>query len=122
MTTDISTIEQELTAAIKLTVPDVYIRVCGVCQYIHDGDRRGYCTCGAFMGSECPIRTRSITLEDVLRALQFQCHYQVCNWGSMKDVSRIAIKGREDECQWIIGKPLPEQSEDTKRFLHSLLV
>ena len=78
---------------------------------------------------------RDITLEDVLRACEQAKPEYLCI-DSRGVLYHDYLEGRVDPFtppdewkrasrvhgKWLLGKPLSEQSEETKRFLHSLLV
>ena len=65
---------------------------------------------------------RDITLEDVLRAYQRKPSYGAASLhramlaGKVRDNDYLKILSR-----WHLGKPLSEQSDETKLFLHTLL-
>jgi hypothetical protein len=89
-------VEKELTEAICRAVPGI--------------DPDWYCR-------EC-LASGSPTLEDVLRALP----EKEITYSKWSDEFHIRKKDRLLCGAWKIGKSLSDQSEETKRFIHSVLV
>lgn len=105
---------QAVTKAIVSAVPERMKFFCDWCG--HEATDCKLLRCAKFAdGSTSSID--DLTIEDVLRALgkygpsEFEMH-----------TDRLWLKMNGDKwLQWLLGKPLSEQSEDCISFLHSLL-
>lgn len=65
---------------------------------------------------------RPITLEDVLLAIATGRElWAVTPLGQFVYIDKSNLSTRLATCVWLLGKPLSDQSDECKKFLHSLL-
>jgi len=99
----------ELVAAVVKAVPGIQDQPC---THKLMADENG-----------CPFldHSRPITLEDVLRWMDTLGGGGNRKWWNVCSDGMICV-GFRIHAQWHLGKPLSEQSDELKLFLHSLLV
>lgn len=107
----------ELVAAIVKAVPEIADDCwCGLSM--------SFCNC-------CKPQMRELRLEDVLRALMHHSDKRVVavdyfgNWIRFKEwdgKSQNQWEFLDNDARWQPGKPLSDQSDETKLWLHSLLL
>lgn len=127
-----STQMQEITEAIVKAVPEVVercVRKCDKCKIkkMVDGVEDKCCGDAVFPCSGILRRDnnykhevrRPITLEDVLKAINIA---DTELWFNADASGNLAHGFTGKKYHWHLGLPLHQQSEDTIRFLHSLLV
>lgn len=108
----------ELVAAIVKAVPEINAW-CSICKeeataQLPNGKYFCLCDDGAVLG-------RPITLEDVLRALDANDFNTKGDVGMSSDGRVYRMFPEMQRIIWILGKPLSDQSDELKVFLHSLL-
>lgn len=110
-----------LTEKIIELVPDVYWKECQVCEFRHPGTKIGYCGhlgCEAFVGGNCTYGSRTVTLADVLRAIQRVKGSD----GFVLVASNGWMSNGADRCRWdFLSTDLDGQSEETKAFISKIL-
>lgn len=102
-------------------------KICEAVPECRDGDRChccGYSPCD-HSTTGCPwLIGRVPNLDDVLRAIRLKRTdraYAVDDTGLIFSAEIPSLSNRSEDAHWILGKSLSEQSDECKRFLHSLL-
>ncbi|MDB5344212.1 MAG: hypothetical protein JWP89_2589 [Schlesneria sp.] len=122
--TSSETATAELVRAIVKAVPEISYSQCEKCSYYWYDERRTCTRCGEYVKTH--LASRPITLEDVLRAcpkskprlvVSIQGEFLIVS----PDVTDTWYSSNKFP-KWSLGKPLSEQSDELKSFLHSLLV